>query len=342
MSGSKRGKQRSKQSDRASTKSSIGASASSSDLREFLYLDFPKITSYLAQIDEGNIRTRKEYRGYSERELARDNTVETSVAGGAGGSVDANPLGPDLGNLNLGKFLNLIGRIDANVTRLVRSGGDEYELNNARYQVAVKEIHHEAFRSVESHLAEKDLIADGVADRHGKPFLRITGLAEIVDFSVLADSVEQYDDFGETFSALTGEENFAEGGADKASLAKLLRKFYGGRLGVAVHHGGRSVTAYLDRAHFTADAQFITDNYGRFTQVPITLFGLQIGKAYPMKETSGQTQFLESIPGDVGDPGFGQMALQLLKANRAMEGIDRFFRIRGDVHVYPIAVFLHL
>lgn len=331
-----------KRSGRASTKSSTPASESSSSLREFLYLDFPKITSYLAQIDEGNVRSRKEYRGYTERELARDNTIETEVSGGAGGSATANPLGADLGNLNLGNFLNLIGRIDANVSRLVRSGGDEHELNNARYQVAIKEVHHEAFRDVESHLASKNLIADGVSDRHGKPFLRITGKAELVDFTALADSVEQFSDFGETFAAITGAANFAEGGADKASIAKVLNKFYGGRLGVVVHRGGRSVSAYLDREHFTADAQFIADNYGRFTQVPITLFGLQIGSAYPKAETSGEATFQESVPGDVGDSGFGQMARQLLKSNRGMEGIDRFFRIRGDVHVYPIAVFINL
>lgn len=342
VSGSKRGKRNLKRSAHDSTTSSTPASDNSSSLREFLYLDFPKVTSYLAQIDEGNVRTRQEYRGYNERELARDATVETTVSGGAGGSVDASPLAADLGNLNLGKFLSLIGRIDANVTRLVRGGGDEHELNNARYQVAVKEVHHEAFTDVESYLDRRGLIADDLRERHKKPFVRVSGLAEVMDFSKLAESVKTWEEFGETFAELTGQESFATGDTNYEALAKLLSRFYWGRLGVVVHVDGRTVTAYLETEHFTTNTQSILDNYGHFTQIPITLFGLQTGKAYPEDQTSGETTFLDNLPSEMSESGFGAMARTVMNSNRGMEGMERFFRLRGDIHVYPIAAFLRL
>lgn len=125
-------------------------------------------------------------------------------------------------------------------------------------------------------------------------------------------------------------------------LAAMIRKFYEGRLAVLVGHEEILASAYLDHKLLSAPASFINDNYGRVTQVPITLFGLKVGEAYPVDEMMGEAVFQRPEKEFYPNSNLGHFARRIVHANKGLEGMDRFFRIRGDLHLYPIAIYINL
>ncbi len=310
--------------------------ASAPRIREFLYLDFPKLTSYLAQLSDGNTLEKRVMQGLTTRDLTKDPTKETSVSGSARVSAGE---GTGL-EFSIPKLLGLLASIDTKLSQRTVQGGDEFEMSDAHFQVATKELHHEIFNLVEGHLIANGLVGHDTKIDSTLPFHTVTGPADLLDFSHLAGAVRDWKKFGSNFATLTGQENFAASMKNPRELGDLIGQFYGGRLGLVVHGGASTVTAYLQEAHLTVPASAIVDNYGRFTQVDLTVFGLHVGETYPSAETDGELPFLELAEQIAPIQRLGQMASQIIKVNRSLEALDRFFRVRGGHHLFPIAVYL--
>lgn len=314
--------------------STNGGDGAKVQIREFLYLDFPKLTSYFAQVREGLPTTIQESLGFTDRNLAREPQHETAVEGAGKVQTGAPDMEPSVARL-----LGLMAQLDAKVSRLIRTGGDEGELSETRYQIETKELHHEIFALVEKMLYQRGLVSLQ-GDSTG-PFHAVKGQADFLDFDFLAKSIKNFPNLGKTYSTMTKQPDFSKDVRNTKQLSEMIEQFYSKRMGMVISTPELTATAYLQPDHLTAPMQFITDSYGRQTQVDITLFGLKIGEQYPEEETSGQVPFLASQENQAMS-GLSGMAQSILQASRGMEGMDRFFRIRGDIHLYPVAVYVDL
>lgn len=304
-------------------------------LREFLYLDFPKLTSYLAQSLEGLVRLQQSIIGRQEQDKTTDAEYEASFQGGVGGEV---------GNSDdpvavLTKLLGAVIKMDSKISRLIRTGGDEKSLSDSNYLIETKELHHEVYSFIERMLERKGLVSKDADLDENKPFHIMSGPADFVDFNQLHDSIKNFKNTGKTFAAFTGEDP-SKNVANLQNIATMVKLFYEDKLAIVVHNDDKCATANLQPELLTSPIEFIMSSFGRFTQVDVTVFGLKIGKSYPEEETTGQTAFRAGEDKAPEPKGLGQMANSLLNANRGLEGMDRFFRIRGDVHLYPLAVFI--
>lgn len=275
--------------------------------------------------------------GHASRDATTSPTTEVSLTGTvgaqAGEATDASI------KAMLAKLLGVTARLEAGLQGTVRSGSDQFELSEERREVATIQLHHAAFEMVKRSLRDAGLVVNDPAIAAGR-FLSFTGYADFVDFDDLAENVKDFPTLGEKFSKVTKQENFAKGVQSPRDLAYLITKFYKGRIGMLTTADGRHVSAYLHPDHLTAPIGFILDNYGRRSQVPITVFGLKIGSSYPKAERAGQESFLEELrKSEVDPPG---MMGAMLSNSRALEGMDRFFRVRGDAHIYPLAVYVDL
>ena len=122
-------------------------------IREFIYLDFPKLTSYFAQILEGLPKGKSLIEGADLRKLARDPETEISYSG----EGEAKAGDSDLNPINITKLLGIMARVEAKVSKLNRSGGNETERTQAKYLIESKELHHDVFQSVETFFREQNL-----------------------------------------------------------------------------------------------------------------------------------------------------------------------------------------
>lgn len=237
-------------------------------VREFLYLDYEKLTSYLAQVRKGLPKGKTRIKGSGTRELVTDpeheTGVEGSVAAGLEGGVDP----------NIAKLLGLMAEVDFKLSRLTRSGGDEYERTKAEQLIETKELHHDVFSVVEETFEQRELI-ETVLGRQAskKPFYRAQGSADIIYFNHIIDNLEKFDEMRDAFLGVSGQKQDI-GTIDNAEhLLYLLRRFYKDRLAVVLHSEGKTVSAILDPAQLRTPLEMLIDNYGRQTHVRLTLLG---------------------------------------------------------------------
>lgn len=319
------------------TGTSTGDSGNSQSIREFLYLDFPKLSSYFAQLNRGLTTEIQSTVGHASRDATTSPTTEVGLSGTVG--AQAGEAAEASIKAMLAKLLGVTVRLEAAVNGAVRSGSDQFELAEERREVATIQLHHAAFEMVMRSLRDAGLVVDDPTIAAGR-FLTFSGYADFVDFDDLAANVKDFHNLGDKFSKVTKQQNFAKGVQKPGDLAYLISKFYAGRIGLLATANGHHVSAYLHPDHLTAPIGFILDNYGRRSQVPITVFGLKIGRSYPKAERAGQASFLDELRKTEADPP-GMMGA-MLSNSRALEGMDRFFRVRGDAHIYPLAVYVDL
>ena len=304
-------------------------------IREFLYLDFPKLTSYFAQIREGLPHTKQEVLGNRDRELAKSDETETAYEGEGGVSMGGSEAGP----ITLSRVLGLVSHIDAKLGKVLRQGGDEVEYSETRYLVETKGLHHEVFAFVERLLNERKLVSFDDDLDSDKPFHKITGPVDIIDFARLIGTAKNYNDLISNFKDATGAKDLPSIPKTK-SIAKLLETYHANRVLLTIYCNGIVATTNLDENHLTSSTQFLIDNYGRQLQVNVTVFGLKVGRAYRIEEIEGGVTHQVEEEWPLEGANLSDMARSLLSLNRSMDMMDRFFRIRGDIHLYPLAVFL--
>lgn len=231
-------------------------------------------------------------------------------------------------------------RLEAQVAQLVKTGGDEKTYSRGRYLVETIELHHEIFSIIQDAFNDRRWVSYNDEDDGSKPFHEITGQAEFVDFNKLANFTRQFPDLGKNFAAATGGVNPAADIKNTKNTAYLIDAFYKDVLGIMVSLPEFAATAYLREDCLTSPFPFLVDNYGRHTQVKVSLFGLKVGKGYPKDETSGETTFFDSDDPSNPSKRLSGMAGSLMNLNRSLEGMDRFYRVRGDAHLYPLAIYV--
>lgn len=227
----------------------------------------------------------------------------------------------------------------ANLSAALHSGSSEESLASDRREVATIQLHHAAFEMVAKELWNAGLVVTDPSVAAGR-FLAFTGIADLVDFDHLAESIKNFSNFGSLFQKVTGQADFSKGVNRPKETGQLIEHFYKGRVGVHASLAGKSVSAYLSPDYLTAPIGFILENYGRYTQVPLTVFGLKVGWSYPWRERSGEGTFVDGLVAD--SQAEAGMMQNMLNMNRSLEAIDRFFRVRADAHVYPLAVYVDL
>jgi hypothetical protein len=305
-------------------------------LRDFIYLDYPKLVSYYAQIRNGLSKEKSRIRVKSTNKTRTDPQNETSFTGG--GSFGGSGITPP--SPTEAQIIAALGRLEGQVSRLTRTGGDENSEASAEYLIETKEIHHEVLDRVLEVLLDKKLVSFDMDTDNKSPFHIISGEAHFIDSLNLVNSIKDFPAFGERFQKITGEENFAKSLENTEELSKTIENIYKNSIAIVLLSEGLTTSCSINPLHLTAPLQTITDNYGMITQVPITVFGLKVGSSYPTSELAGETTFVESRESlKIGLDGMGSA---IFNASSALEGTNRFFRMRGQLHLYPIAVFVNL
>jgi len=303
-------------------------------LRDFLYLDYPKLNSYFAQISSG-LPTKQEHLTTDTRGTTVSNpSVALRILGQARASAATD-----------GVMERLVGELQGEASGQLESSIDftkrqDHEADEERL-IITSELHHAVFTLVLDYLERQELVGDGSKETYSRPFQRLEGTAEIIDFSQLAAGIKDFPKVGALFHTITGQPDFSTSMNHPAELSEMVAHYYGDKIGVAVFHHGSIATTYLDAAHLTAPMSQIRDNFGIITQIPLTLFGLQVGGAYPKAETDGEPRSEDDplVP-PLTAKGLGAMAEGILTSSRGMEAMSRFFRLRGTPHIYPIAVYV--
>jgi hypothetical protein len=304
-------------------------------VREFLYLDFSKLTSYYAQIFQGLLRSRQTLLEKERSELVKDVERELQVDFDTGAQM-ADGSTPEA---FIARLIGVTFKLEATVSNLTKWGGDQRNSSQSSRLIETTELHHDLFALVENELYRRNLVATGGNYDSGQPFHIFKGHADLIDFNKLHDTMKNFKKMGQTFKTFTGADP-SKDVANLPQIADMVRTFYSNKIGVVVTQGGQTATAYLQPDLLTSPIEFIIDTYGRYTQVEWTIFGLRAGSAYPIEETTGEVAFTEGPDAPEPPSGIGTMAASLIQTNRSMEGMDRFFRVRGSVQLFPLAVYV--
>lgn len=305
-----------------STKNDANASETPSKpvVREFLYLDYPKLTSYYAQLFKGmrTSFTHTQSEGKDETAVppstAQGFEATTRVAAGERASV--------------AKLLGLVADLNLKVTRLVESAGTTVGRTEAETTAETTELHHDTFRRVEASLAAADLIETNTEKQAStRPFVRVTGRAAIL---VLDDFIQYVKENDTLNAALKGMGHQPAGAIEHGTnLQYVLERFYNGELGVMVSTKGGVVSASLDPQYLQAPIRQIINAFGRETQVPITILGLRARRAEVAKQKPiALGNFVSDLP------------RALLKVNSSLHDMDDVYQLRADLHLYPIAIYV--
>ena len=162
-----------------------------------------------------------------------------------------------------------------------------------------------------------------------RPFYMVRGQVDFIDFDHLINTIQNYNQLASNFKEVTGQDIGEVTNAE--ALEYLLDRFYSERLAVFMRNGSTTVSTLLDSSYLTSPIRIITDNYGRQSHVEVTIFGLKVDQA------NRGTTSSKSAGTYAND-----MTKQMLVVNNALETMDAALRIRGDIHLFPIAIFVDL
>lgn len=289
-------------------------------VREFLYLDYPKITSYYAQLNRGLTRERRRVRGGERADTVSAPASETSAE--FTGKVGIGGEG-----INIAKLVGVIADIQAKVSHLVTRGGDESVRHQAEYIIEAKELHHDVFSAVEEQLGQADLIETNLSRMASKrPFYKASGPVDFLVFNDVLAFLKDYEKIGKALSNMTQQDFGALENSE--DLHYVIERFCGNKIGVFLQGQDRTVSTMLSEQHLTSPIEDILDNYGRLTNINITIFGLKSDTTTPVNRRSS----------------IGNNAPELTQAfwemGKAIESLDQLIRLRADLHLFPLALYV--
>lgn len=291
-------------------------------VREFLYLDYPKLTSYYAQLFEG-WRSSAQVSGSSEySEIARPPKVTSGFEGAAEASAGE--------HVSVAKLIGLVADLNLKFSRYVETSGAEVGRTQAETIVETTELHHDIFRRVERRLHESHLIETSMNMKASRrPFYKVSGPAEFLVLDDFITYVEQNRELAEAMAGLghAGMEEIAH----SEHLLYILRRFYSGEITAVINAEGGSVSAALDPVHLQTPIAQLVNSYGRKTQIPITILGL---RAVRLDSSSDTKRSLGTYVKD--------LPRALLKVNDGLFALDSEYRLRTDVHLFPVAIYVDL
>lgn len=300
--------------------SNNSAAQSNALVREFLYLDYPKLTSYYAQLFNGARKDFTHTRSASKEESTQPPvTTQGFEATASAGTGDA---------ASFARLLGLVADMHLKVSRLVEASGTTLGRTEAEVTAETTELHHDILQRVEANLAAADLIETSTTKKGStKPFYRVTGRASIIPF----DDMIRFVDENEALSrALEGLGHEGTGTiANAKHLSYVLTRFYAADIAIVVSTGGGAVSAILDPQHIQSPLRHILNAYGRLTQVPITILGVGARRA-----EAGQQKRIK-VGNFVSD-----LPRQLLSVNESLHTMDNISQFRADLHLFPIAVYI--
>ena len=298
------------------SENSIENGTQSRPLREIIYLDLNKITSYLSQIQNGLTE-------YLER-IKIAGAGETSHSSGIGFGGGAVPFRADFKTGNQAS-------IDA--TALIQR----------------KQHHHAALSVLEDLLSEKHLI--GTLDSN-RPFVKHTGHPLLIDFKLLYN---RFSRITEVRKALDHISNLDESRAESlAGLSKTQRKEldrsraealkkddltyksfttlfeeYGDRLDILFTED--NLTGVLNRGDLVLPPEHFQAVYGSPARIPLTLIGLNT--------TGGTEQEEVTIGAPQGDEGMMYAFGFLMNEYNRLVG-KQLFVSQSATSIVPIALFI--
>ncbi|WP_425145383.1 DUF6414 family protein [Deinococcus sp.] len=218
----------------------------SSTVREFIYLDLPKLFSYLSQIRGGRQlliqRVEEQFRIDEKSEPIQSNAVKLEIDAALSGKI---PFFAD-GNVH-----SLYGQESNNVSGDVRS-----KAGKLGARVTVSTVYHEALK----------LVQDELGDR----LVSLNGRLEIIDFRQLTNFTSGFSQFIKHFNAITG--NKIKDEAKTKDIASILKVSSESRLLILLREENRRTSSsYLSRENLTTDIENIIDNYGTRPKVKLHL-----------------------------------------------------------------------
>lgn len=299
--------------------SSASGAAKLPHLREFIYLDFPKLTSYFAQIRDGLSEQKSRVHSKSFRDASSTDEVEqnTETVGSMEGQLGDGPIKTLTG-------LEVSANLERTVGRTFKTGGDETEKTEAEILIETKKLHHNIFRRVEEFLIEHDLIARTLAE--DKPFFLIKGKASLLDYDAIIKQLDTFENLTHALKDLNGTDvgNIPK----RKSISVIMKHFYQGKVGILVNNAFLTAYAAITSDNLTISAKSVSDNYSRSSSVSMTLFGIRTNTgSAPIR------------PSSITTPTMGQ---QLLNINESLDTLEKEFVYPADVIIFPIAVYIDL
>lgn len=291
-------------------------------VREFLYLDYPKLTSYYAQLFEG-WRPSAQVSGHAE---STEVTRPPKVTDGFEGSVEV-AAGEQF---SVAQLIGLVADLNLKFSRYAEATGTEVGRTKAETIVETTELHHDIFRRVERRLREADLIETSMNTKASKrPFYQVSGPAE---FLVLDDFITYVEQNDELATAMSGLGHTGLGEIENSNhLMYVLRRFYAGDINAVINADGGAASASLNPEHLQTPIEHIVSSYGRQTQIPITMLGV---RAVRLDAGSNKKRTLGTYVKD--------LPRALLKVNDGLTSLDHEYRLRTDVHLFPLAIYVDL
>lgn len=285
-------------------------STNSSSVREFLYLDQPKLLSYLSQIHGGLQllveQVERQFRSHDNTTPEQKRTVEAAVEAEL-----------------LGKIPFLVeGTVAPSYkeSRETATGGDKVSTGRLGQRASVSTLHHEALELVERHLGDR--------------LVKISGDVQFIDFDSVLDTIKDFPDFIKNFNTVTGQKLSTP--SNTKGMHYLVSKSSRGRVAVLLRSpSGKITTSYLQKQNLTTDPQSIVDNYGIRLSGQFTLVG--IDATPPTEIPDFSPTFMQAH--EDGE----EMGRALVQMVQQLEHMLRFWQLKSkDSHIYPIAIYREL
>ena len=281
----------------------------SSSVREFLYLDTPRIHSYLSQL-EGGLRLLAEkveeaYSSTSETDPEKEERIRAGLAASIFGVIPA-LMGGGRGNF------------DYSIDRRTIDATQSTQVGDKAVRTDLSILHHKAF----------DLVYEAVGDS----FLTVTGKLTLLDIRYVQDVYKQTTEAPNTMNAEEKANKEAET-ANALHGFKLMDAF-GARLLMYLEEAkGPSVHAMASHEHLTLPFETIRHTYGSPTELDFTLVG--ISAQHMAKHRRDMPKQVSESPNAMGRAAFTAL-------NEADTFLNQFFGTTSGQRLYPLALMLEL
>lgn len=282
----------------------------SSVVRDFLYLDQPKVLSYLSQLNGGlqqlveQVEQQFKVTDKSDPELVH--AVQTVIRGELTGKVPLIADGTVAGE-----------RTESNEKK---KGGDRTLAGRLGARATQTTIHHEAFEIVLSRLSNR--------------FKILQGKIVLIDYDDVIRNMEEHENTIGDFNIVTGQKLATA--KNTKNLARLVSRSASGKVTCILSNSSGNTTAFLNKRHLNEDISVIIDNYGANPSGIFTLVGIETTSSHQEKIILPKSFSHASPNGDEGAENMLGIVMSAFNMHKNWKVISK------DSHIYPIALYKEL